>query len=295
VSAKVDSEELDRLLESAETLPACPPVLAKIADVCADPTSSARDLGNVIATDEALTSRLIKLVNSAYYGLRGTISTVTQAVVILGYQEIRNMIYAVRAEEVFLAGRVADGIDLLAVWDHSLRVAVLARELCYRVRYPVPEEVFVAGIIHDVGQVILNQLLGSDYRAFVSRIHGGSRDLAEAEAEEYGIDHAEVGRRLALRWDFPESLQAAVAGHHRLPESKSGPEGIAPFVLTANSVTVTRGRGGDFRSALAALPPAVTEFLRMDLESLEESAAAAAEEYSRIRGIFDVTGAGREQ
>ena len=293
--AAVNQEELDRLLDSAESLPACPPVLAKIAEVCSDPTSSARDLGNVIATDEALTSRLIKLVNSSYYGLRGTISTVTQAVVILGYQEIRNMIYAVRAEEVFLSGQVTEGIDLLNVWDHSLRVAVLARELCYRVRYSVPEEVFVSGIIHDVGQVILNRLLGGGYREFMARTHAAERDLAEAELEEYGIDHAEVGRRMAARWDFPEALQAAVAGHHRLPESAGGPEGIAPFVLAANSVTLARSRGKDLRASLGGLPPGVAEFLRLDYGGLEESASAADEEYSRIRGSFDISSSGEDQ
>ena len=289
MTAAIDRGELERLLAGAEALPPCPPVLAKVAKVCKDPASSARDLGNVIATDEALTSRLIKLVNSAYYGLRGTISTVTQAVVILGYQEIKNLAYAVRAEDVFTSSAVPGGIDLMALWDHGLQVAVLARELSYRARYPIPEEVFVSGIVHDIGQVIMNQLLGAEYSKFRERAHADGLELSAAEGEAFGTDHAEIGRRLAAKWNFPESLQLAVAHHHELPESDEGPAGIAPFVLAANRVTLARGLGRDAQKALASIPQPVREFLRLDLVRLEESLSRAAEEYANIRGTFDLS------
>ncbi len=289
MSSQLNRQELEKLLAGAEALPPCPAVLSKVAEICRDPASSARDLGNVIATDEALTSRLIKVVNSAYYGLRGTVATVTQAVVVLGYQEIKNMVYAVRAEDVFRGGDVSGGIDLLALWDHSLQVAVLAREFSYRLRYPIPEEAFVAGIIHDIGQVVLNQLLGAEYRKFRDRCHADGQDLASAEVEEFGASHAEIGRRLAEKWNFPDALQAAVAHHHELPEGEEGVSGVAPFVLGANQVTVARGRGGDARAALGDVPPAVLKFLRLDMVRLEESMAKAAEEYSRIRGTFDLS------
>lgn len=291
MSAAIDPRELERLLAGAEALPPCPAVLAKVAQVCRDPASSARDLGNVIATDEALTSRLIKLVNSAYYGLRGTISTVTQAVVVLGYREIKNMVYAVGAENVFLSGGAPGGIDVLALWDHSLQVAVLARELCYRLRYPIPEEVFVSGIVHDIGQVVMNHLLGVEYRTFREGTNAAGRDLAAAETERFGVSHPEIGRRLAENWNFPESLQTAVAFHHQLPESEEGkgPSGIAPFVLAGNQVTVARVRGESAEAALAAIPEAVREFLHLDLVRLEESLARAAEQYSSIRSTFDLS------
>jgi HD-like signal output (HDOD) protein len=284
--AGLDRAALERLLERADALPPCPPVLARVAEICADPDSSARDLGAVIATDEALTSRLIRLVNSAYYGLSGTVATVTQAVVVLGYLEIRNMVYAVRAETVFAEGATSGGIDVLELWDHSLQVAVLARELCYRVRYPVPEEVFVAGVIHDLGQVILNQALGPAYRDFRERAHDDGLDLAAAEEAAWGTSHAEVGRRLTAKWGFPEPLQSGVAGHHRLPPGE--PAGLAPFVLAANLAVLGRSRGREARAALAEVPGPVREFLRLDLVRLEEALGRAAEECARLRGTFDL-------
>ncbi len=288
MSPAIDPGELERLLAGAESLPPCPPVLARIAEVSRDPASSARDLGSVIATDEGLTSRLIKRVNSAYYGLRGTISTVTQAVVVLGYREIKSMVYAVGAEDVFLSGGAAGGIDTLALWDHCLQVAVLAREFCYRLRYPVPEEVFVSGIVHDIGQVIMSHLLGAEYRKFRDAVSAGSLDLAAAESEQFGVNHPEIGRRLAEKWNFPESLQMAVAHHHQLPESPEAPSGIVPFVLAANHVTVARVRGESPEAALALIPEAVREFLHLDLVHLEESLVKAAEEYANIRSTFDL-------
>jgi len=291
MNAPLDHQALERLLAGAEALPSCPPVLAKVAEICSDPASSARDLGAVIATDEALTSRLIRLVNSAYYGLKGTISTVTQAVVVLGYVEIRNMVYAVRTGDLFAETSAPGGIDVLALWNHSLQVAVLARELSYRLRYPVPEEVFVAGVIHDLGQVILNQLLGAGYRKFREQAHADGVDLAAAEETAWGTSHAEVGRRLTARWDFPQSLQDAVAHHHRLPEGPGARDsaGLARFVLAANCITLERDRGRDAREALAAVPGPVQQELRLDLVRVEESLGRADEEYSRIRGTFDLS------
>jgi putative nucleotidyltransferase with HDIG domain len=286
MSPGLDREELGRLLAGAEAIPACPAVLGKVAELCRDPASSARDLGNVIATDEALTSRLIKIVNSAYYGLRGTIATVTQAVVVLGYQEIRNMVYAVRAEDLFQEGDLCEGLDLVALWDHCLQVAVLARDFCYRLHYPVPEEVFVAGVIHDIGQVILNRLMGAEYREFVEVTHAAGRDLAAAEEERYGVSHAEVGRLLAEKWNFPESLQTAVARHHRAPDLAPDNPGVDSFVLAANRVTLVRSRGQDADAALEEVPEAVRTALKLDPVRLEQALAAAAEEYARIRGIF---------
>jgi HD-like signal output (HDOD) protein len=283
-----DREELERLLAGAEALPPCPPVLAKVAEVCRDPGSTARDLGNVIATDEALTSRLIRMVNSAYYGLRGTISTVTQAVVILGYREIRNMVYAFRAEDVFSSGREGEGVDPVGLWDHCLQVAVLARELSYRVRYPIPEEVFVSGVVHDIGQVIMNRLLGADYHEFLKDLPAGEADLDAAETDAFGIGHAEVGRRLAERWDFPSPLRLAVAWHHALPESPEGLEGIAPFVFAADRARLARTGGRTVAEIWEGLPGRLTALLRLDAEQLEEAIGRADAEHARIRGSFDL-------
>ena len=285
----IDRHRLELALRKGDALPPCPAVLTKVAELSRDPSSTARDLGRIIATDEALASRLIRRVNSAYYGLRGTISTVTQAVVILGYQEIRNTVYAVQTEQVFRDQAGSGNNDVLALWDHSLQVAVLAREFGYRVRHPVPEEVFVGGIIHDIGQVILSSVLGEEYRRFKARAHADGRDLAAAEADAFGTDHARIGWELTNKWDFPESLQMAVRCHHQLPASDGELVGIAPLVLAGNVVCVARERGVSGEGALSGIPGRVRELLHLDLVRLEECMASAAEEYSRIRGSFDLT------
>ncbi len=286
----IDRHKLNLALRRGDALPPCPAVLSKVAELSRDPGSTARDLGRIIATDEALASRLIRRVNSAYYGLRGTISTVTQAVVILGYQEIRNTVYAVQTEQVFRDQAGSGNSDVLALWDHSLQVAVLAREFSYQVRHPVPEEVFVGGIIHDIGQVIMSTVLGEEYRRFKARAHADGLDLAAAEAEAFGADHARIGWELTSKWDFPESLQVAVRCHHQLAESDEELIGIAPMVLAGNVVCIARERGASGAGALNGIPGRVRELLRLDLVRLEECMASAAQEYGRIRGSFDLTG-----
>jgi HD-like signal output (HDOD) protein len=286
--ADLDRARLDRLIAGADELPSCPAVLARVAQVVRDPQSSARDLGNVILTDEALTSRLIRLVNSAFYGLSGTISTVTQAVVILGYQEIRSMVYAMGAETVFARSAVPGGLDLTALWDHSLQVAVLGRELAYNVRHPVPEEVFVAGVIHDIGQVLLNEMMGPAYRSFRQRCHAAGADLAAEEERELGISHAEVGRRLTGKWGFPEKLQEAVAWHHCLPEAGPGASAVASMVLAANRMVLAGAAEAGTARALAAVPAPVLAQLRLDETQVRGILARAGQEHLRIRGSFDL-------
>jgi len=285
----IDPTKLERLLKRTDALPSCPLVFQKINEIVRDESSTARDLGRVIATDEALTSRLIQIVNSAYYGLRGTISTVTQAVVILGFQEIKRIVYAVPAADLFRQSEVDGGIDVMGLWLHSLRVAVGAREFAYRARLAIPEETFVAGIIHDIGQVILNRLVGPAYAEFGARARAEGADLAAAEEAAFGISHAEVGRRLAKNWDFPELLQDAVRWHHGPLGDRELPD-VVHMVHAANVLVNEAARGVAPADAVASVEPAAIERLDLNRGSAEEVFGRAEEEFARMREMFRIAG-----
>jgi len=291
----IDQRKLSRLILEAEGLTPCPVVLAKVAQLSNDSGSNARDLGKIIAMDEALAAQLIKQVNSAYYGLRGTISTVTQAVVILGYQEIRHIIYAVQTAQLFRENAACPGVDILALWDHSLQVAALAREFSYQNRHPVPEEVFVAGVIHDMGQVLMGRLLGDRYRRCQAKVRADSADLAAAEQAAFGISHAEIGWQVTNRWNFPPSLQAAVRSHHDLAvDCSDANPGVVPMVLAANLACHKLKQGCSSEGILQVIPEQVREALRLNLVMLEEAMSAAASEHQRLRSSFDIASNGED-
>ncbi len=206
-------ETIEKALKSAKALPAGPMVMAKISELCQDPRASARDLGKVLQLDTALTNRVLKQVNSSFYGLAATIKTVTHAVVILGFQEIKHVALSVPVANLFQEHFDKPGIDIQDLWENSLSSACMARALSYHIKHPVPEQVFVSGILADTGMVILNNILGNEYAAVVA----GCPDdafLPEMEEKELGISHIEVGRKLTKKWHFPDDLIQAIGAHH---------------------------------------------------------------------------------
>ena len=235
---EIDPGRLEGLLEDEDSIPACPEVVSKVSELCADEKSTARDIGQAIMADEAISSKLIKLANSSFYGLSGRISTVTQAAIILGSNEIRSVVYSLPAMDLFSSSTVEGGIDLRALWEHSVRVAVLARQLAYSIRYDRPEEAFVGGVLHDMGQVILNRLLGADYSKLRDEARAAGQDLAAHELDKMGTSHAELGKRLVEKWSFPEVLSGAVEFHHS-PERAAEGSGVAMLVFAANRLDVS--------------------------------------------------------
>ena len=135
---RLSDEEISEVLGLEDVVGACPAVVARITEVAGDPNATARDIADIIATDEGLTTRVLKLVNSSFFGLAGRISTVTQATVILGMREVKSLVYSVPVGSLF-SGIEANGLDSVAVWDHSVMVGIIAREMSYLMRYPLPE------------------------------------------------------------------------------------------------------------------------------------------------------------
>jgi putative nucleotidyltransferase with HDIG domain len=213
--SEIDRDSLERLLEREDAIPPCPEVVARVSALCDDEKASARDIARAVMADGAISARLIRLANSAFYGLARRVSTVTQAAIMLGSDEIRAVVYALPVRDLFAERMSSGGIDLSSLWSHSVRVAVLARELAYLIRFDTPEEVFIAGLFHDTGQVILNELVPKEYHALQLDAWRAKADLAAWEDEHIGVSHAEVGRRLAERWNFPQILAEAIAFHHR--------------------------------------------------------------------------------
>ncbi len=279
----IDREQLEKRLAEGNTLPPCPQVVAKVTDLCADESATARDIGRAIMADEAISTRLIKLANSSFYGLSGKVSTVTQAAIILGSNEIRSIVYALPVKDLFTKCGNEEGLDLEALWGHSVRVAALARELSYKIRYPRPEEIFVAGIIHDMGKVVLDQLLPGEYAEVLSEAEEKGLDVVAHEEEVLGTSHAEVGRRLAEVWRFPDMLADAILYHGR-PAEAAEASPVAALVCAAD--TLERGGVYDDPSRAADLiDPALSAHVPGG-EDLAEAATRAQAALSDIMQTF---------
>jgi putative nucleotidyltransferase with HDIG domain len=190
-----------------------PEICIQLRALADSPYATAADIGEVVSKDPALTVRLLKLVNSAYFGLSRRIDTVSRAVNVVGMRELRNLSTAASATEVFT--RVpGELVDMAAFWQHSVYTGLVARALARRCRVLHPERLFTAGLLHDIGRLLMLTELPDDVgRMELARLNTG-RDSCEIEREMIGFDHAEVGQVLLRHWNMPPNLCTSVLYHH---------------------------------------------------------------------------------
>ena len=189
-----------------------PEVYLRIQQLADNPHADMVDFAQLVAQDPALTTRLLKLVNSAYYGFPGRVDTLTRAVKLVGIAELRNLTLAMAALEVF-GGLENERFDMLGFWRHSVYCALLARFLAKRARVLHAERLFIAGLLHDVGRLLIFTLL-PEHGAMILQRQARGEAVCAAERTELGFDHAEVGYELLSLWQLPQTLCSAVAHHH---------------------------------------------------------------------------------
>ena len=190
-----------------------PDVCMRLTEILQSPKASARSLGEVVARDPNLTARLLRLVNSAFYGFVRRIETVSRAIAIIGDRELYNLVLAVSAVKSF-KGVPSVLVNMDSFWRHSMYCGLIARELGKRCRILHPERLFVAGLLHDIGSLIMYKQVPGLAKDLLMVARGDEKVLCEAEEQALGFGHAELGSLLLARWMLPDCLVAAVRYHH---------------------------------------------------------------------------------
>ena len=269
-----DRTRLKRITQTIINLPTLPTIVAKMIELIDDPKSSARSLSRLIRTDQVLTARILRLANSAYYGFPNPISSINLAIVVLGFDTIKNLGLSVSVISRFTrASSEEELLDYTRFWEHSVGVAVASRMLARMHGFRAMEsEAFVAGLVHDIGKVILSQFQTARYSQALRLVAQENISLARAEENIFGVTHAEVGGWLARRWNLPDSLVEAIKRHHIPLTARIRPE-LCAIVHFANILTRAAriGSGGDslvpqfYRGVLHNLPLKLDENNKIDL------------------------------
>lgn len=212
---KTKLTDLTRIIRRVEDLPTLPRIVLKITELINNPKSSARDLAGVITDDQVLTARLLKFVNSSFYGFPQNISTATDAIVLLGFDAIRNLLLTTSMFDLFSNKNKENELKREKMWDHSLGCAVAAKVIGDYIRYDNPEELFVSGLLHDIGKIVEMLFLPDDFAGVVSMVENKNILMLAAEDHVLGYNHADVGRLLAERWNLPSKLVTVIACHHQ--------------------------------------------------------------------------------
>ncbi|MCS6829558.1 MAG: HDOD domain-containing protein [bacterium] len=235
-------EKLQLLVQTIRDLPALPEVVVRVMRMTEDPRTDAQSIARVIATDQAMTARVLKLANSAFYGLPRRVGTLSEAVVILGFRTIKNL--AIAASTFELLNREIAGYWLQRgeLWRHSLACAIGAQLIAQRVRLPVVEEAFVSGLLHDIGKVAINLFVREQFDQIMERALQDQIPFVEAEQVVLGFNHAMAGGLIAEKWNLPPSLVSVIKYHH---QPSTAPDGdlMVYVVHLADILSITMGIG----------------------------------------------------
>ncbi|MGI6101874.1 MAG: HDOD domain-containing protein [Bacillota bacterium] len=224
-------------------LPPLPAVAAKVLEILKDPDADLTALVSIIEKDQALTAKVLRVSNSAYYGLVRRISTVKDAVVTLGFNNMRNQVLALSAYSLMQGPASGYALEAGSLWDHSLCTGLCAEHLADTLGYKsIKDEVFIGGLLHDIGKTILSYYVSARFSNILERVDQLGQTFVEAERAELGFDHAEVGARVALRWNLPESLVSMIGDHHK-PDLKSVNAARVCLVHVADAIASMLGVG----------------------------------------------------
>ncbi len=285
VEATKTSEVASEAIKGISHIATLPEVTTKILELVEDPSSTAKDLHDVIAVDPALCSRILKVVNSSFYGLPGQIGSINRAIVLLGLNAVKNIAISASMAKMFRGGQLCPEFSAKELWKHSVATATAAKLICDDLKMGLGDEAFLAGLIHDIGIMVELQ---HDRLKLIEVVQSlgltdgvPAKPMTEAEAELFGATHEQFGSALCERWKFPQSLVQAAGFHHHPLDLESGGRRLACVVAIADRLSGELEEG--FRLDLTDLTvdPAVMEEIGLTqdrLVAIRERVGAAIED-----------------
>jgi HD-like signal output (HDOD) protein len=222
-----------RTLREAKSLPTLPAIISKLTKMAEDPDVTSEQMGKVISKDHILAIKLLKLVNSAFYGFPQKISSLSSALILLGFNVIKSLIISSSIFELMESQDVE-------LWEHSLGCAVVCNVLAKRLDVDDPEEVSTAGLVHDIGKVAIKMELADEYARIQKAALAEEISIYDAEKKILDLDHAEIGGWLSKSWNLPAKLVEPISCHHNPAKAKN--EKLAAAIVHFSDILI-RGLG----------------------------------------------------
>jgi len=280
-------EEIASFVEDVSALVSPPEVWVRLNEVVNDPRSAASDVAEVIGRDTSLTARVLQIVNSPYYNFPSRVDTISRAVTILGTNDLFSLATAVTAARVF-ANVPCELVRPEDFWRHAICTGLAARQLARQRGVLHVERLYVAGLLHDIGSLVLYRKFPSKISAVLMAAEGDEEVLYRVEQDMFGFDHAEIGGALLELWKLPPTLLSAVRHHHD-PEQANGGRLEAGLVHIAN-VAANRCEDGAFMATGASqelVPdPVAWRLTGLDPAVLDTIGAELAQELEQATAVF---------
>jgi putative nucleotidyltransferase with HDIG domain len=284
-------QRVEKVLERVTELPFSP-VAARILELARDDRIGAREIARTIAQDQAFTARLLKIANSPYYGQTRAVTTVTQAVPVLGIDTISSLALALHS-----FGSLAHDdnaiLTLQEIWEHSIACGSFSRQIAKRIGHPEAEEAFIAGLLHDMGKALFYRFFKSEFLEAVQKVENEGISMIAAERGLFGIDHAAAGGVVARKWNLPAVLVHAIEFHHEplslLELVDSDLQKTVTVVHVADVLSEHFQIGRAVEDPVEAITDEIWDLLGLDLEDCAELLGVVLGEVNEFRKILNVT------
>ncbi|HRV09491.1 MAG TPA: HDOD domain-containing protein [Acidobacteriota bacterium] len=277
-----------KLYACIEEIPTLPAVVPRILAILEDDDAGVGEIAQVISHDPSVTAKVLRVANSAYYGFSGEISTLKKAIVLIGLRMVKSLAVTIPLIHAFPGARPSEsGLCPKDLWIHSLAVGTLTQRLGRRCRHPNPEALFIAGILHDVGKLVLAHFSPPLFERALLDVERGEADhLSQAESEIFGADHGTVAGLLLRRWKFPDLLIQPIVFHH----SAEQPENVDTLALATLRVSdFVAQQVEPFQQKHECCPLQADDLLLLGLEdeSVEELVEYLSDQAANIEAFYE--------
>ncbi|MBN1842033.1 MAG: HDOD domain-containing protein [Deltaproteobacteria bacterium] len=276
---------VEEITGAIKELPPFPSVATQALKILNDPDASADDVIPVVQYDQTITANVLKLCNSAYYGLTRKVDSLRQGLVVLGNAELKNIILASTVVKFFRHDNKGYDLAKGELWKHAVATGIMSKIVSARVMKSEPSSLFTAGLLHDIGKVVLDGFVDRYIEQIIGLVNEDECSFLEAESKMLGINHAEVGAKIAESWNFPEDIVRAIRLHHRAEEARED-DVITPIIYLANILTLSMGIGVGRDGLSYRGREELAKRYRLGIEDLQKIMVDFCRQYDKVRDML---------
>ncbi len=257
-----------QILARVDDLPAVPAIAQRILAAVNKPDFSFKEIESLVKMDPGITAHVLRMCNSPYFGLRRKVTSLEQALTLLGAANIVDVVMSSKLVGMYKTNQGGYRLAHGELWHHSMAVALLAQRLGERLHYSHTPTLFTAALLHDVGKLILSQFVAEKFDQIEKLVQEEGKPFVEAEKEVLGVDHALLGAMIARNWNFPEPIAHAIAFHHNLEPATTYRE-LARLVALANLMVLSMGVGAGAQGLAAPVPAGLLKESNLSTRDLD--------------------------